>query len=419
MADTNISSSGYTTNTSIPFIITGFNGTKCWWQDFNNSVYDQSSNPYPPVHCLSSGDQIGLLIDVEAGLLSGLAVIVALALILRNFYGHLKSDWGQEWDLIQEPADIYVLLLFFFELFQALGGITSIEWVRTGIVRTGSYCTAQGILQQIGEMGVAMSTLVIALHTFRVIWWGKSQDRRDYWIVSIVSGLVVTYDVLFVALGTGLNKDYMAPDPFWCWLGGRYMPEKIAGEYIWIWLALVASVILYPPLFFLVRGNISFEPESRFRFSFHRRRHTTATKGINPSSLKGMLLYPVIYGITVLPLSVARWTTFRLDSGRQYQTTGALAGGTFFAETVFRLSGVFNVIIILTTRRRLLFMRQVHGVGGAPSAESLDNPDLLEREVGAEHGPSVELTGRQRAERAGITGPLGERGDWNLQDGEA
>jgi len=41
-----------------------------------------------------------------------------------------------------------------------MGGIFDVRWVHNGIVTTGSYCTAQGIIQQIGELGVALITLV-------------------------------------------------------------------------------------------------------------------------------------------------------------------------------------------------------------------------------------------------------------------
>ena len=47
-----------------------------------------------------------------------------------------------------------------YDILQALGGILDVRWANSGIVTTGSYCTAQGIIQQIGELGVALITLV-------------------------------------------------------------------------------------------------------------------------------------------------------------------------------------------------------------------------------------------------------------------
>ena len=41
-----------------------------------------------------------------------------------------------------------------------MGGILDVRWAHNGIVTVGPYCTAQGVIQQIGELGVALITLV-------------------------------------------------------------------------------------------------------------------------------------------------------------------------------------------------------------------------------------------------------------------
>ena len=52
------------------------------------------------------------------------------------------------------------LSLFIYDILEATGCILNIRWVHNGIVEAGSYCTTQGIIEQIGELGVAMVTLV-------------------------------------------------------------------------------------------------------------------------------------------------------------------------------------------------------------------------------------------------------------------
>jgi len=52
--------------------------------------------------------------------------------------------------------------LFVFDIFQAWGGILDVRWAHNGIVTTGPYCTAQGIIQQVGELGVALIILVVS-----------------------------------------------------------------------------------------------------------------------------------------------------------------------------------------------------------------------------------------------------------------
>ena len=41
-----------------------------------------------------------------------------------------------------------------------MAGVFDVRWAHNGIVETGHYCTAQGVVQQIGGLGVALITLV-------------------------------------------------------------------------------------------------------------------------------------------------------------------------------------------------------------------------------------------------------------------
>jgi hypothetical protein len=47
-----------------------------------------------------------------------------------------------------------------FDIIHAMGGILHVRWAHDGQVRTGSYCTTQGIIKQIGALGTALITLV-------------------------------------------------------------------------------------------------------------------------------------------------------------------------------------------------------------------------------------------------------------------
>jgi hypothetical protein len=74
----------------------------------------------------------------------------------------LTFTWSVQY--FHSPANLILvvrqLFLFIYDIMQAMGGILDVRWVHNGIVTTGSYCTAQGIIQQIGELGVALITLV-------------------------------------------------------------------------------------------------------------------------------------------------------------------------------------------------------------------------------------------------------------------
>ena len=53
-----------------------------------------------------------------------------------------------------------MLSLFTFDLIQAVGIVLHVKWVNEGMVYIGAYCTAEGTIQQLGETGVAIATLV-------------------------------------------------------------------------------------------------------------------------------------------------------------------------------------------------------------------------------------------------------------------
>ena len=60
------------------------------------------------------------------------------------------------------------LSLFLYDLLSAISSILNIRWAHDGIVTTGPYCTAQGVIKQIGGTGVALILLVCIVYNFSV-----------------------------------------------------------------------------------------------------------------------------------------------------------------------------------------------------------------------------------------------------------
>ena len=139
----------------------------------------------------------------EASFLSFVAVIVILILIVvcsisflpccpisqnllqRNLLRYRKALPNGDWKLLRTPADICMvafivlslltlslilsasqLSLFLYDLFSAISSILNVRWAHEGIVTTGPYCTAQGIIKQIGGTGVALILLVCIVYSF-------------------------------------------------------------------------------------------------------------------------------------------------------------------------------------------------------------------------------------------------------------
>lgn len=122
-----------------------------------------------------------------------------------------------------------MLSLLFADLLQGLGAVTSAKWAAEGRVTCGSYCVAQGELplalsgntfglladagggtflgaiQQLGETGVAISTLVITIHTFATVFF-RWQPNRYPWLWMVVVACIWLFLLLFVVIGYVRHK---------------------------------------------------------------------------------------------------------------------------------------------------------------------------------------------------------------------
>ena len=52
---------------------------------------------------------------------------------------------------------------------------------------------------------------------------------------------------------------------YWCWIGGKYKSQRLAGEYVWLWAALITAVLVYVPLFLWNFGWIDIDKNSWWR----------------------------------------------------------------------------------------------------------------------------------------------------------
>jgi hypothetical protein len=310
------------------------------------------------IHCLTRGQSIGLTLPVETGLLSLTAVLVVFVLIILNVRRYRRKFSDRKWKLFQEPSDVFMASLFTFDAAQAVGAIMDLKWIIAGKVFVSPFCSAQGAVQQLGETGVAITTLAIAVHTFITVWWGIGiHATKAAWLVTFVIWLYVG---LFVIIGNAVHANkstlYESPTPYWCWIGYDYKAQRIMGEYIWLWLTLIFSFAAYLPLFFSMRGNIA--PGRRWynwTWRSNPRLAKTPEARFARKRARDMLAYPASYSLIALPLCIVRWVGF----GREASGKSVPSSATIAAVSLFGLSGIVNVLLFLGTRPdRLLFARE-------------------------------------------------------------
>jgi len=325
------------------------NGTVCTPEEFALSISSQEV----AFVCLTRTQSIGLALDTEAGFISFVAVMVAFGLIFRKVFRHVK--------LIEGPADIYMLSLFLFDLIMAIGWMSDVKWVVEGKLYTGKYCTAQGIVKQLGITGVALSTLAITIHTFMVVIWGKNHRLTiAYFVVASIWVFLIIFLSLSVGLNTHGSNFYETPVGFWCWIGdrSRYNMERFAGQYVWMWANLCVSAFTYIALFFWARGNFNVSPSRWWKFKFHRK---SDLQHIDPEGRRrrsiGMIVFPLSYCVTIIPFSCVRWRSGFGTNNSHHLHDAA----TFATQFIFGLSGIVNVTLFYCTRSELLSLRDAPG----------------------------------------------------------
>ncbi|KDR68306.1 hypothetical protein GALMADRAFT_1050017 [Galerina marginata CBS 339.88] len=331
------------------------------------------------IYNLTRRQSVGLTIVVEAGLASLIAVLYVFLIIFRNFLWRIRNVARESWHVFHTPMDLLMFSLFSAELLQAVGCVMSLKWIHEGVVQVGGFCLAQGVIKQLGQTGGAITTLLITLYTFVGIWMGKTATSMQ--VTSAVIFVAWLSVAAMVIIGNTVNgrpgeAPFITPVPYWCWIHGSYPKWRILGEYLWIWITLSFAVAAYVPLWLWSRGNIVINDHQWWKFKLQHADANMDSSFRRQSIL--MLAYPLTYCLSKLPQSVVRGISFHgHGNGALTPTLSSLLLGF---GTLVSLSGVFNVVLLLTTRSEsVLFQKQSHSSAGrAPCHRELAHNSEVE-----------------------------------------
>jgi hypothetical protein len=260
-----------------------------------------------------------------------------------------------EHKFIRTHVAAYFFSLLLCDLAQGIGALLNTRWIAQGGLEVGSYCTAQAVIKQTGNVGTALWSFVIAVHTFDVLFlrW----HIADYVCYGTLIG-VWAFLGFIVIIGPAVVES-RARGPFygisgyWCWITAAYPVERYALEYLWMFASAGLSFILYFLVFLRLRGNVSV---SGWHIRFHRVQDGPGQDNTNNGLFhdgrrdphlmqvaRQMLWYPVAYTILVLPIAAARFSAF---NGK-----GVPFAVTIFTSSIFMLSGFVNAVLFTATRR--------------------------------------------------------------------
>ncbi|GAA5987447.1 hypothetical protein JCM10908_001956 [Rhodotorula pacifica] len=262
--------------------------------------------------------------------------------------------------------------LIFGDFVQSLGFSLSWAWVARGEIPTAAYptalCTTQGLLIQLGDLGSAFSSLVICMNLTMILVF-RITPATQWLVVALLFEWTVI--ILLAAIGplSRLGKEgvpYYGPSGGWCWVNSAYQTERLVLHYLWVFIVAFLELVFFSTIAIYLKWH---------RGGSLGQRPLTQTGNIS----KIMLIYPVVYVATILPLSIFRCAGM---AGYHWNIHILLVAGA-----IFTLSGAANCTIYALTRKLISF----DGIGsvlrrGSTSASGSrgnDSPSVFRRGSGA------------------------------------
>ncbi|KZO91116.1 hypothetical protein CALVIDRAFT_366610 [Calocera viscosa TUFC12733] len=204
-------------------------------------------------------------------------LIIQLIVVTFCPKGRKKGEDGTpiyvERAFLKTHLGMYVFCLLVTNLASALGGILQAAWaIRTAmgqdLQQSGAMsallwdfgtCQAQGWLTQIGDVGSAIWTVVMGLHSFRTLVLHRYLTFRGV-AIALVIGWFLTFFFAFagplIALGNGASfygPVFAEDGPLWCWTYYPYAQFQFWFNSLFTLLSALSSVVLYTLTFVILR----------------------------------------------------------------------------------------------------------------------------------------------------------------------
>ncbi|KAJ4415064.1 hypothetical protein N0V82_007580 [Gnomoniopsis sp. IMI 355080] len=274
------------------------------------------------------------------------------------------------------PPNQFVVLLYnllLADMHQAMAFFLNVVWVaKDGIFVRTSECWIQGLFISNGDLASSCFIATIALHTYLTV---VRSYRPPEWALNswIVGMWVFIYGMTIAGIASTNNGKetggYYVRASAWCWINESYDNLRLITHYMYIFLALVLTPLLYAGIFMNLRERLRDETRSVKERALHltnRRpplRHkvsvlsamtTSSNTSRGPAEARlqfdhhpAFLVYPLIYVVCTLPLAMGR--------------VGTLAGADVpywyfcMAGALITSNGWLDVLLWGTTRHTIVF----------------------------------------------------------------
>ncbi|KAJ4184158.1 hypothetical protein NW755_009164 [Fusarium falciforme] len=259
-----------------------------------------------------------------------------------------RAVHGQSADRIKaagnNPPNQFLILVFnliIADMHQGAAFLLSVTWIqRGGIFINTPTCFVQGLFDSNGDLSSSLFITAIAVHTYLSVVKDYRPPQRILYAV-IVAIWIFVYSLAIIPLlatnnGRNVGGYYVRAGP-WCWINDAYENLRLLTHYLFIFLSLVTTSVLYIAIY----------------ISLRRQAKETAEKdGSNNTRVKfnhnpAFLVYPLIYVMCTLPLALGRIATM---AGAHVPM-----GYYCFAGTLIASNGSFDCLLFGTTRHAIVF----------------------------------------------------------------
>lgn len=194
---------------------------------------------------LTSGLQTEMTIITIA---AGLSFLSTVLLILYLTHIGIQALRARE----KVPPHFYSLFLVFNLLvgnaIESLAFVLNISWLAQDHIVLGNFCTAQGMILQVGDMLGSAFTTAIAIQTFMALVLRQTASKTVFWsFVSFVWFFSIFLGAPMPAIDAYFKPgtDYYTLAGAWCWINPHLTQERLYTHYVYVFLDQILCLVLY------------------------------------------------------------------------------------------------------------------------------------------------------------------------------
>lgn len=247
----------------------------------------------------------------------------------------------------KNPPNQFLILIFnllLADMHQGVAFFTNAEWLRYNEIRVGTpICFAQGLFVSLGDLASSCFITTIAVHTYLSIVRRYTIRHRTLYMILVAIWLFIYGISLIPVAATRNGADhggFFVRAGAWCWMNNQYSILRFVTHYLYIFIAIATTTILYTLVFISIRRQSRTPPSSS-------QSAAAAIQELNLSHNPAFLIYPVIYVVCTLPLAIGRIATMA--------QTDVPLGYMCFAGAMIASNGFFDCLLFGTTRNVIVF----------------------------------------------------------------